>query len=268
MTHDTWVTFKTLVTKEFLLIRRNKWLTAGAWVSALLAVAVVFGTAAVGGTLVYRDFVTVKAALAALLMYVMPLLAVLAVSDAFAAEREQGTLLLMLTYPIDRDTWGLAKLTAYAVGLAAALLPALVMMVGLKAVLPLPWTWGETLSGLAELGFGAWLYAAGFAALGCVVSLGTTKARALAYLLVLWFAAVFLWDLVLLTLAVMLAGDMPHSLFTVLMTLNSADAFRMLMTPAAVAGFSAPAAVSWSVLLIWWATGTGLTLIGLRRLSV
>ena len=46
MTHDTWVTFKTLVTKEFLLIRRNKWLTAGAWVSALLAVAVVFGTAA------------------------------------------------------------------------------------------------------------------------------------------------------------------------------------------------------------------------------
>ena len=35
MTHDTWVTFKTLVAKEFLLIRRNKWLTAGAWVSAL-----------------------------------------------------------------------------------------------------------------------------------------------------------------------------------------------------------------------------------------
>ena len=32
MTHDTWVTFKTLVAKEFLLIRRNKWLTAGAWV--------------------------------------------------------------------------------------------------------------------------------------------------------------------------------------------------------------------------------------------
>ena len=59
MTHDTWVTFKTLVAKEILLIRRNKWLTTGAWVSALLVVAVVFGTAAVGGTLVYRDFATV-----------------------------------------------------------------------------------------------------------------------------------------------------------------------------------------------------------------
>lgn len=268
MTHDTWVTFKTLVAKEFLLIRRNKWLTAGAWVSALLAAAVVFGTAAVGGTLVYRDFATVKAALAALLMYVMPLLAVLAVSDAFAAEREQGTLLLMLTYPVGRETWGLAKLTAYAAGLAAALLPALVMMVGLKIMMPLPWTWGETLSGLLELGFGAWLYAAGFAALGCAVSLGTTKARALAYLLILWFAAVFLWDLILLTMAVMLAGDVPSSLFTVLMTLNSADAFRMLMTPAAVSGFSAPAAVSWGVLFIWWVAGTGLTLTGLRRLSV
>ena len=118
------------------------------------------------------------------------------------------------------------------------------------------------------MGFGAWLYAAGFAALGCAVSLGTTKARALAYLLILWFAAVFLWDLVLLTMAVMLAGEVPHSLFTVLMTLNSADAFRMLMTPAAVAGFAAPAAVSWSVLFIWWVAGTGLTLTGLRRLSV
>lgn len=269
MTHDTWVTFNTLVAKEFLLLRRNKWLTAGAWVSALLAVAVVFGTAAVGGTLVYRDFTTVKAALAALLMYVMPLLAVLAVSDAFAAEREQGTLLLMLTYPIGRGTWGLAKLTAYAAGLAAALLPALVLMSGLKLVLPLPWTWGETLSGLASLGFGAWLYAAGFAALGCAVSLKTTtKARALAYLLLLWFAAVFLWDLVLLTLAVMLAGIVPQGLLSTLMTLNSADAFRMLMTPAAVAGFSAPAAVSWGVLLLWWGVGTGLTLTGLRRLSV
>ena len=100
------------------------------------------------------------------------------------------------------------------------------------------------------------------------MSLGTTKARALAYLLILWFAAVFLWDLVLLTMAVMLAGEVPHSLFTVLMTLNSADAFRMLMTPAAVAGFAAPAAVSWSVLFIWWVAGTGLTLTGLRRLSV
>ena len=269
MTGNTADVFRTLAAKEFLVLRRNKWLTAGAWVSALLAVAVVFGTAAVGGSLVYRDWVTVKAALAALLMYVMPLLAVLTVSDAFAAEKEQGTLLLMLTYPVKREMWGMAKLAAYGMGLAAALAPVAVVLLGLRAFLPLPWGWQETLAGLSELLAGAWLYALGFAAVGCAVSLwAPTKARALAYLLLVWFAVVFLWDLGLLVLAVAFAGDVPRSVFAVLMTLNPADAFRMLMTPAAAADFTAPAAVAWTVLGVWIAAGIGLTLGRLKRLTV
>lgn len=261
--------FSVLVRKELLVLRRNRWLAAGAWVSGLLAAAVVFGTAAVGGSLVWRDFPTVSAALAALMMYVTPLMAVLAVSDAFAAEREQGTLLLMLTYPMKRSVWGLAKLAAYAAAIAAALVPAVLTLAALRAALPLPWGWGETAAGLAKLYFAAWLYGTGFAAMGCVVSLGAaTKAQSLARLLLFWLVIVFLWDLALLTGAVATAGEAPRWLFSGLMTINAADAFRLLLTPARAADIAVPAALLWAVLLAWVAAGAGATLFRLARLKL
>ncbi len=261
--------FSVLVRKELLVLRRNRWLAAGAWVSGLLAAAVVFGTAAVGGSLVWRDFPTVSAALASLLMYVMPLMAVLAVSDAFAAEREQGTLLLMLTYPVKRSVWVLAKLAAYAAALAAALVPAALLLLALRLSLPLPWGWGETAAGLAKLFLAAWLYGLGFAAAGCVVSLGAaTKAQALSRLLLFWFAVVFLWDLALLTGAVALAGEAPRWLFAGLMTVNAADAFRLLLTPARAADFTVPAPVLWAVLVAWIAAGTVAAMRRLARLTL
>lgn len=254
---------------EWRHLVRSRRLAAGAVVFALLSLGVVFGTAAIGGRLVWRDFSIVSVGLASLTLYVMPLIAVTTAFDAFAAEAEQGTLLLMLSYPMRRTTWGLAKLAAQAAALAVAWLPAMAVLAAVWLFTDQPWRGTEVLTGLMRLFVLGWAYGTAFAVIGVWGSLAAkSRGAALAGLLFFWFAAVFLWDLALLTATVASDGALPRWVLALLMTLNVSDAFRLLTLPAGPGDLSVPPVAAVAAIGGWIAAGTALALNRLRRLTI
>ncbi len=261
--------FGVIAGKEFLEAARNRWLFFGALLFAVLALAVIFGTAAIGGSLEFRDLTTVMNSFVSLTVYVLPLLAVMTVSEAFASESEHGTLALMLTYPLSRTTWVLGKITGFAAALFVAFSFAVATVIAARGVLPVTWSWSETLVASVKLLVTGWLYGLAYIALGCWVSLLVkTKAQALAVLVMLWFFLVFLYDVLLLTAAVASDGAMSRTVLTTLMSLNCADAFRLINTVPEKGDFTAGAGLLTLVLIGWSAAGTALALFSVRRIRL
>lgn len=128
-------------------------------------------------------------------------------------------------------------------------------------MLPVTWPWSETLAASVKLLVTGWLYGLAYIALGCWVSLLVkTKAQALAVLVMLWFFLVVLYDVLLLTAAVASDGAMSRTVLTTLMSLNCADAFRLINTVPEKGDFTAGAGLLTLVLIGWSAAGTALAL--------
>ena len=103
--------------KEFRDCWRNLWLITGTLLFALLSLGIVFGTAAIGGDFSFRPMTAVLNSLVSLSVFLIPLIAILISYDAFVGEAEQGTLLLLLTYPISRTSILLGKLIGHSAAL-------------------------------------------------------------------------------------------------------------------------------------------------------
>ena len=166
--------------------------------------------------------------LVSLTVFLLPLLAILLSYDAFVGELEGGMLILMLTYPVTRTAFLLGK----AVGQGAALF--IVLTVGF-AVMPIaasfaavPYSVGELTGALTVTAGSAWLLGLVFMFAAYCVSLAVrTKAQALAILILIWLAAVLLYDLGLLV-AVSFTGGLPRGVLNALMLANPASGFRLL----------------------------------------
>ena len=229
--------------KELRDCLRSRWLIFGSALFAILGLAVFFGTAAIGGTLQYQPLPSVMNSLLSLTVFLLPLLALLLAYDAFVGEAESGTLLLMLTYPLSRFQW----LTGKALGQGTALL--LVLVTGfavlpiVQASLDVPYAIGDLLQSLAVLILSGWLLGIIFMLIAYWVSLSVRhKAQALALLLVVWFAAVLLYDLGLLVVSVAGADVLGRSTLTALMLANPASVFRLLnQSVIGVLSFEVPA---------------------------
>lgn len=233
----------------------------GALLFAVLALPVIFGTAAIGGSLEFRDLTTVMNSFVSLTVYVLPLLAVMAVSEAFASESEHGTLALMLTYPLvahhlgARENHGLCGGAFRGLFLCGSNRHCRAR--GAAGYLP----WSETLAASVKLLVTGWLYGLAYIALGCWVSLLVkTKAQALAVLVMLWF-----FPRRSLRRAPFDGGGgvrrgVSRTVLTTLMSLNCADAFRLINTVPEKGDFTAGAGLLTLVLIGWSAAGTALAL--------
>ncbi|NVJ04326.1 DUF3526 domain-containing protein [Myxococcus sp. AM001] len=126
---------------------------------------------------------------AGVLQLLVPLLIILLTYSAFTAEREQGTLRLLLSTGVRRHQLVLGKALGIGLALAALLVPlfvvVVVLVVGLgggAGVSP-----GELLGRLSGLSLGYGLYLAGFVFLGLAVSAWARTSRgALVALLGVW----------------------------------------------------------------------------------
>ena len=209
--------------KEFLDCLQSRWLLSGGLLFAILSLAVFYGTAAIGGSFAYPPLSVVMNSLVSLTVFLLPLLAILLSYDAFVGELEGGMLILMLTYPVTRTAFLLGK----AVGQGAALF--IVLTVGF-AVMPIAASFAAVPYSVGELA-GALTVTAGlvfmFAAY-CVSLAVRTKAQALAILILIWLAAVLLYDLGLLVAAVSFTGGLPRGVLNALMLANPASGFRLL----------------------------------------
>ncbi|WP_211829519.1 ABC transporter permease subunit [Kistimonas asteriae] len=263
--------------KEFRDGLRNRWLLAIAVTLGLLAIGLaVFGAAAAGHS-GFAPVATTIASLASLAVFIVPLIALLLSFDALVGEAENGTLLLLLTYPLSRDQLLLGKWLGHGGILATATVAgfgsAAVVMGVFSDAEP-----AELLPPFAVLMVTAILLGWCFIGIAYLISARVReKSRAAGLALVVWMLFVLVFDMGLLGLLVATGGQVDGQLFPWLLLLNPTDVFRLvnlqyLGRGEALTGIMSVAAggvFSWLTLIVvmigWLLLPVGLALMVFRR---
>jgi Cu-processing system permease protein len=215
----------TIASKEFWDRIRNRWVLAVALVFTAFALVIAYFGAAQQGAVGFQSIDVTIASLVSLVIYLIPLIALILGFDAIVGERERGSLDLLLSMPITR----LELLLGKYFGLAAALTFSTVAGFGLVAIL---------LS--AQLDINALIHYFGFmlssVLLGCAfLSLAVMlsvfapdRTRASGLAIAMWFFFVLVFDLLLLGALVVTGGQWGGEIFPYLLLANPADVFRIL----------------------------------------
>ena len=215
----------TIAGKEFWDRIRNRWVLAVALVFTVFALSIAYFGSAQQGAVGFRSIEVTIASLVSLVIYLIPLIALVLGFDAIVGERERGSLDLLLSMPITRVELLLGKY----LGLAGALAFSTVAGFGLV---------GVVLS--AQLDLNALFHYFGFmissVLLGCaflslavmlsVFAADRTRASGLA--IAMWFFFVLIFDLLLLGVLVVTAGQWGGEALPYMLLLNPADVFRIL----------------------------------------
>lgn len=211
--------------KEFWDRIRNLWVLAVAVLFTVFALAIAYVGGAQQGIVGFRSIGFTIASLVSLVIYLVPLIALLLGFDAVVGERERGSLDLLLTMPITRGELLLGKYLGLACALAFSTLAGF-------GVVALVLARSLDLAGLAAYGG----FMASSILLGCaflsiavllsVVASDRTRASGLA--VVSWFFFVLLFDLLLLGGLVIGGGHLAGDSLPYLLLLNPADVFRVL----------------------------------------
>nr|WP_221320210.1 ABC transporter permease subunit [Chitinivorax tropicus] len=214
----------TIAAKEFRDRIRNRWVVAVAILFALFALVIAWFGAAQQGSVGFRGIGPTIASLTSLVIYLLPLIALILGFDSIVGERERGSLDLLASMPL---TWFELVLGKY-LGLALALTVATIAGFGVAAIAMLP-----SLDANAAFHYGGFVLSAlllgyAFLSLAFLISVyATDRARAGALAIALWFILVLAFDLLLLG-AMVMVGDRAGAPLILAMLLNPADVFRIL----------------------------------------
>ena len=216
---------RSIAAKEFRDRIRNRWVLAVALVFTVFALVIAYFGAAQQGAVGFRNIDVTIASLVSLVIYLIPLIALILGFDAIVGERERGSLDLLLSMPITR----LELLLGKYLGLAAALSSSTVAGFGVVGVILSAQMPAAAL--FHYLGFMASSILLGLAFLAMAVLLSTVagdRTRASGAAIALWFFFVLVFDLLLLGALVASGGDYGGQIFPYLLLLNPADIFRIL----------------------------------------
>jgi Cu-processing system permease protein len=220
-----WRQVQAVAAKEFRDRLRNRWVLAVAVVFTVFSLLITYFGSAAQGQIGPRSIELTIASLVSLVIYLIPLIALLLGFDAIVGERERGSLDLLLALPITR----LELLLGKFLGLAGALTLSTVAGFALVAVLLFQ---QFSYAGLYHyLGFvvSSVLLGLAFLSLAMLLSvLARDRTRASGLAIALWFALVLVFDLLLLGLLVASGGELGGDAFAYLLLLNPADIFRIL----------------------------------------
>ncbi|HEY63378.1 MAG TPA: ABC transporter permease subunit [Caldilineae bacterium] len=190
-----------LAQKEMRDALRNRWFVLYAIAFAGLALALSWLGLSGVGTYGLAGFGRTGASLINLVLLIVPLMGLTLGALSLAGERERGTLLYLLSQPVN----GLEVLLGKYLGLASALLAALVSGFGISGLV-IAWRGGTThVSEYLALVALAFFLALGSLSLGMLVSAAVRKGSvALGIALFLWLSLVFFGDLGLMGTALTL----------------------------------------------------------------
>jgi Cu-processing system permease protein len=211
--------------KEFRDRIRNRWVLAVTAVFTAFALVIAYFGAAQQGAVGFRSIEITIASLVSLVIYLVPLIALILGFDAIVGERERGSLDLLLSMPLTRFELLLGKF----LGLSAALACSTVAGFGLVGLLL-----GSRLPPQAWYHYAGFILSSvllgmAFLSLAVTVSVfATDRARASGGAIALWFFFVLVFDLVLLGALVVGGAAVAADAFPYLLLLNPADVFRIL----------------------------------------
>jgi Cu-processing system permease protein len=213
-----------LLALERAELLRSRWLWLGCGLYAALA-ALFFGVGMrESSVLGFTGLGRVLFSLSHALVYLLPLLGLLATGPLVPRAREDGSLELLLSQPVSRAHYLSLALGVRWLGLVAPLLVSFLAIGGAAALLGAPVPWGFLAQALAVSA--SLLFA--FAALGLALSCTTrTSAHALAALLLAWLAAVALLDFGVI--GILLRWQLAPQAVLVLAALNPVEAARVAL---------------------------------------
>ncbi len=215
--------------KEFRDGFRNRWVLAITLLFAVFALGLGYFGSAASGTLGFASLDTTIVSLSSLAIFVIPLIALLLAYDTMVGEEEQGTLLLLLTYPLSRTQLLLGKFLGHGLVLSCATLLGFGSAGAVIAVLTERFWDAQLWFVLGMFILSAVLLGLVFIALACVISVSSReKSRAAGAALLVWFVFVLVFDLSLLALLVATEGQVGQTVLPYLMLLNPCNAFRLL----------------------------------------
>ncbi|WEN14520.1 ABC transporter permease subunit [Rhodanobacter sp. AS-Z3] len=216
--------------KEFRDDFRSRWTIAVAVLFTVLALSISYFGGAAAGKVGFTSFDATLASLTTLAAFVVPLIGLLLAHDMVVGEQDNGTLLLVLSYPISRAELVAGKFVGHCAALATATLVGFGVAVAIIQIMQ-----PEARSVAAWLSIGnfvlsASMLGASFVALASVISVTTAdKARAAGLALVTWLLTVIIFDLCLLAVLVLSGGSTwEQSVFPRLLYLNPIDIFRLI----------------------------------------
>lgn len=215
----------TIANKEFRDRIRNRWVLAIAVVFAAFALVIAYFGAAQGGSVGFRSIEITIASLVSLVIYLIPLIALILGFDAIVGERERGSLDLLLSMPITRLELILGKY----LGLSAALALSTVAGFGLAGVAMANQLDANALMHYSGFILSSVLLGMAFLSMAVMVSVfAVDRAGASGLAIALWFFYVLVFDLLLLGALVATGGHYGGAVFPYLLLLNPADVFRVL----------------------------------------
>lgn len=222
--------------KEFKDGLRNRWMLFITLLFALLAIAISWFGAAAAGAVGFTNLPATIASLSSLATFLMPLIALLLAYDAIVGEEEGGTLMLLLTYPLNKQQILLGKFVGHSIILGLATL------IGFgSAALAIAFTVADIDLGLLFFAFTRFIISSTllgmvFLAFAYVLSsYAKEKSTAAGLALGLWFFFVLIFDLMLLVLLVTSEGAFNADALPWLLLLNPTDVYRLIN----LAGFEA-----------------------------
>ncbi|WP_220461461.1 ABC transporter permease [Rugamonas apoptosis] len=224
-TRIEWSQVWVIASKEWRDRLRNRWVLAVAVIFALFALAIAYFGAAQQGEVGFHGVDATVASLVSLVIYLVPLIALILGYDAIVGERERGSLELLQSMPITRAEILLGKY----LGLAGALAGATVVGFG-AGLLPLSAEL-TVRDGYHYAGFvlSAVLMGMAFLSISVLLSvIASDRVRASGAAIGLWFFYVLIFDLLLMGALVMSQGNLSSALFGAILMLNPADVFRLL----------------------------------------
>jgi Cu-processing system permease protein len=215
--------------KEFRDGLRNRWVLAITLLFAVFALGLGYFGSAAGGTLGFASLDTTIVSLSSLAIFVIPLIALLLAYDTLVGEEEQGTLLLLLSYPLSRTQLLLGKFFGHGLVLGLATLLGFGGAGAVIALLTGRFLDAQLWAVLGLFILSVLLLGLVFIALACLISVSSReKSRAAGAALLVWFVFVLVFDLSLLALLVATEGRIGQAVLPYLMLLNPCNAFRLL----------------------------------------
>jgi Cu-processing system permease protein len=216
---------RSLAAKEFRDRIRSRWVLAAALVFTVFALVIAYFGAAQQGAVGLRNIDVTIASLVSLVIYLIPLIALILGFDAIVGERERGSLDLLLAMPITR----LELLLGKYLGLAAALSVSTVAGFGLVGLIMSAQMPPSALYHYAGFLASSLLLGLAFLSIAVLVStIARDRTSASGAAIALWFFFVLVFDLLLLGGLVASGGEYGGKIFPYLLLLNPADIFRIL----------------------------------------
>jgi Cu-processing system permease protein len=209
--------------EELTLALRSRWTQIFAAVFAILAAAVAGAGYVLSGGHGVQDFARTAVSLVQLVLLLVPLTAL--VIGVLSLAPERGAAELVFSQPVARRTILLGKL----LGLFQALAAAQAVGFGAAGLVVYSQAGPEGLGGFLLLVLASLVTTAIFLGLAALLSAGAVgrkRTRALALALVVWFAAVALFDLAALGVASLLPSGMASRVLIVCVILNPLGAVR------------------------------------------